>query len=59
MLMVDIEQAKSSLSKLVKAIESGAESEIVITRDGKLVAKLVPLHAPAKKMPEPALSEGK
>ena len=54
---IDIEQAKSSLSKLVKAIESGVEQEIIITRDGKPVAKLVPLHAPAAKMTEPAYSE--
>jgi hypothetical protein len=54
---IDIEQAKSSLSKLVKAIDSGVEQEIIITRDGKPVAKLVPLHAPAAKMTEPAYSE--
>jgi prevent-host-death family protein len=40
---VDIARAKNTLPKLVKAIESGTESEIVITRDGKPVAKLVPL----------------
>lgn len=54
---IDIEQAKSSLSKLVKAIESGVEQEIIITRDGKPVAKLVPLDAPAAKMIEPAYLE--
>lgn len=54
---VDIEQAKSSLSRLVKAVESGVEKEIIITRDGKAVAKLVPLGVLEKKVIEPALSE--
>lgn len=54
---IDIEQAKSSLSRLVKAIESGVEQEIIITRDGKPVAKLVPIDAPARKMIELAYSE--
>lgn len=59
MLTIDIEQAESSLSKLVKAIESGAEGEIVSTRDGEPVAKRVPLHSQAEKMIEPALSGSK
>lgn len=36
-------EAKSSLSRLVEAIESGAESEIIIARNGRPAARLVPL----------------
>ncbi len=38
---VNLEQAKSSLSRLVTAIEHGQEREIVITHDGQPAAKLV------------------
>jgi antitoxin (DNA-binding transcriptional repressor) of toxin-antitoxin stability system len=34
-------QAKTTLSKLVEAVESGKEREIVISRHGMSVAKLV------------------
>jgi antitoxin (DNA-binding transcriptional repressor) of toxin-antitoxin stability system len=40
-------QAKTQLSKLVEALESGVESEIIIARNGKPAAKLVPLDAPS------------
>lgn len=33
--------AKNQLSKLVEAVESGRESEIVIARNGKAAARLV------------------
>lgn len=47
---VNMLQAKSSLSRLVEAIEQGREREIVIARNGRPVAKLVPLEtAPAEK----------
>jgi antitoxin (DNA-binding transcriptional repressor) of toxin-antitoxin stability system len=47
---VNILQAKSSLSRLVQSIEQGQESEIVIARNGRPVAKLVPLNtAPSGK----------
>ncbi|MCB1993661.1 MAG: type II toxin-antitoxin system prevent-host-death family antitoxin, partial [Geminicoccaceae bacterium] len=36
-------EAKTQLSKLVEAVESGAEAEIVIARNGKPAAKLVPI----------------
>ena len=36
-------QAKSSLSRLVEAIEQGREREIVIARNGRPTAKLVPM----------------
>jgi antitoxin (DNA-binding transcriptional repressor) of toxin-antitoxin stability system len=50
MSMVNITEAKSSLSRLVEAIESGAESEIIIARNGKPAARLVPLVANAAGM---------
>ena len=36
-------EAKSQLSRLVELVESGAEPEIVIARNGKPAAKLVPI----------------
>ena len=41
MTTVNMLEAKTSLSKLVEAVESGAESEIIIARNGKPAAKLV------------------
>jgi antitoxin (DNA-binding transcriptional repressor) of toxin-antitoxin stability system len=38
-------QAKSSLSRLVEAIEQGQEHEIIIARNGRPAAKLVPVDA--------------
>ena len=40
---VNMPQAKSSLSRLVEAIEQGQEREIVIARNGRPAAKLVPM----------------
>ncbi len=49
--MVNMLEAKTTLSKLVEAVESGAEKEIIIARNGKPAAKLVPLDAvPARKL---------
>jgi prevent-host-death family protein len=39
---VNISEAKSALSRLMEAVEQGREREIVITRKGRAVAKLVP-----------------
>jgi prevent-host-death family protein len=44
---VNMLQAKSTLSRLVEAVELGQQSEIVIARNGRPVAKLVPLDTPA------------
>lgn len=44
MQSVNMLQAKSSLSRLVEAIEQGEEREIVIARNGRPVARLVPIH---------------
>lgn len=40
---VNMLQAKSSLSRLVESIEQGQEKEIVIARNGRPAAKLVPM----------------
>jgi len=42
MITFNMLEAKSSLSRLVDAIDQGREKEIVIARNGKPVAKLVP-----------------
>ena len=47
MTIVNMLKAKSSLSRLVEAVESGAEREIVIARNGKAAARLVPIAGPA------------
>ncbi len=51
MATVNIHQAKTQLSRLLKRVEAG--EEVVLARAGKPVAKLVPL--PAKKPREPGL----
>lgn len=45
MQAVNMLQAKSSLSRLVDAIEQGQEQEIIIARNGRPAAKLVPMDA--------------
>ena len=45
MAIVNMLEAKSSLSRLVEAVESGAEREIVIARNGKPAARLVGLDS--------------
>ncbi|MGL5113938.1 MAG: type II toxin-antitoxin system Phd/YefM family antitoxin [Beijerinckiaceae bacterium] len=40
---VNMHDAKTNLSRLVERIESGADSEIVLARNGRPVARLVPL----------------
>jgi antitoxin (DNA-binding transcriptional repressor) of toxin-antitoxin stability system len=43
---VNMLEAKTHLSRLVEAIESGAASEVVIARNGRPVARLTSLQAP-------------
>ncbi|MDP1698947.1 MAG: type II toxin-antitoxin system Phd/YefM family antitoxin [Xanthomonadaceae bacterium] len=45
MQAVNMLQAKSSLSRLVEAIEQGREREIVIARNGRPAARLVPMDS--------------
>ena len=42
---INMLDAKSSLSRLVKAIEDGEEQEIIIARNGRPAARLVPIQA--------------
>lgn len=43
MSSVNMLEAKSTLSRLVEAIEQGREREIIIARHGRPAAKLVPI----------------
>jgi antitoxin (DNA-binding transcriptional repressor) of toxin-antitoxin stability system len=45
MTPINMLQAKSNLSRLVQAIEEGREREIILARNGRPVAKLVPITA--------------
>lgn len=47
MRTVNIFKAKSDLSRLVEAVESGAEAEIIIARNGRPAARLVPIKQQA------------
>ena len=46
MSVVNMLEAKTHLSRLVEEVESGATNEIVIARNGKPAARLVPIGAP-------------
>jgi prevent-host-death family protein len=61
MRKVSIRRAKSNLSRLVEAIETGLEQEIIIARNGRPAAKLVPLCAPAASRAHPriGIAQGK
>lgn len=43
MQSVNMFEAKTNLSRLVEAIESGKENEVIIARNGRPVARLAPL----------------
>lgn len=43
MLKISMSDASAQLSKLVEAIESGREQEVIITRSNRAAAKLVPV----------------
>ena len=38
-------EAKSNLSRLVESVETGAEQEIIIARNGRPAARLVPIKS--------------
>jgi prevent-host-death family protein len=54
---VNMHQAKTNLSRYVDAIESGTESEVIIARNGKPAARLVPV--PEKQVIRFGLAKGK
>ena len=43
MSTVNMLEAKSNLSRVVESVENGTEREIIIARNGRPAAKLVPL----------------
>ena len=45
--VVNMLDAKTSLSKLVHDLETGGAQEYIIARNGKPAARLVPLQAPS------------
>jgi prevent-host-death family protein len=45
MRIVNMLDAKTNLSRLVDAVETGEETEVIIARNGKPAARLVPLEA--------------
>ena len=49
MATYNVLEAKTRLSKLIEAVESGAESEVVIARNGKPAVRIVPLAKPQRK----------
>ncbi|MGH6955553.1 MAG: type II toxin-antitoxin system Phd/YefM family antitoxin [Caulobacteraceae bacterium] len=49
MPVVNMLEAKNNLSKLVEAVESGRESEIVIARNGRPAARLTAMERPKKR----------
>jgi len=57
MIEVTVHEAKTNLSKLLVAVESG--DEVVVCRGRHPVAKLVPLRAPARKRPAVGIATSK
>jgi prevent-host-death family protein len=55
MTMVNVHEAKTQLSKLLERVHAG--EEIVIAKNGKPYARLVPLQQPKPR--EPGLLRGK
>ncbi len=45
MTTFNVLEAKTNLSRLIDAVESGREREIIIARNGKPAARLVPIAA--------------
>ncbi|HTO33818.1 MAG TPA: type II toxin-antitoxin system prevent-host-death family antitoxin [Pararhizobium sp.] len=58
MTTVNMLEAKTRLSQLVSAVESGAEDEIIVARNGKPAARLVPLIQKEKRWMQLGLLEG-
>ena len=54
--MVNVHEAKTQLSKLLEAVQSG--DEIVIAKSGTPVARLVPYTPPKRKITPPGAMKG-
>jgi prevent-host-death family protein len=59
MQSINMLEAKSSLSRLVDRIERGVDKEIVIARNGRPAARLVPIARPADTSRRIGLLKGK
>ena len=59
MNQVNIHEAKTNFSRLISAIKSGAETEIIIAQNGVPAARLVPIEAEQKKTRTLGLARGK
>ena len=58
MTAISIAEAKTDLSRLIAAIETGRKAKIVIARNGHPVARLVPMAAPSGANRRPGLLAG-
>ena len=58
MLTINMRNARNRLSQLVEAVESGAEAEIIINRNGKPVARLVPIQKPTNISQRVGIADG-
>ena len=47
MSRVNMLEAKTQLSRLVETVETGVEPEVIIARNGRPAARLVPIARPA------------
>lgn len=54
MIIANVHEAKTQLSKLLEAVERG--EEVIIARAGKAVAKLVPADPPKRPRPRGVLA---
>lgn len=50
-MRVNMHDAKSNLSRLVAAVETGEADEVEIARAGRVVARLVPAHPRSPRRP--------
>jgi antitoxin (DNA-binding transcriptional repressor) of toxin-antitoxin stability system len=58
MYTVSMLEAKSSLSRRIENIEMGRRSEIIITRNGRPAAKLVPINSANARGPRLGVAKG-
>jgi prevent-host-death family protein len=56
---INIHEAKTNLSRLIAAVESGAEREIIIARNGRPAAKLTAVDAPTRRQIKFGVARGK
>lgn len=57
MSYINVHDAKTQLSRLLQSIENGEETEITIARNGRPIARLVPM--PARRPVRLGLAKGK